>query len=233
MVKNNISENIEEYLEVLYRQGRNKNQVSNKIISEELGIAPGSVTQMLKKLENLGYINYESYKGATLTDNGMKIGQLIIRKHTILELLLTDILKIKQENVHEQACDMEHALSDEALKSLCLMLHQPDSNSASKLIPACNLKFKNCLECSKEIDFDNVNYRKKSLLAISELINSVNSVVAFIRGNEEIYAEINSLGIRIGSKIEFRDVDGNITTKFDGREIKLSSKFTNNIFIEI
>lgn len=53
MANDGISENIEEYLEVLYRNGSNKEQISTTTLSKELGIAPGSVTQMLKKLEKL------------------------------------------------------------------------------------------------------------------------------------------------------------------------------------
>ena len=75
MADDKISENIEEYLEVLYKNGSNKEQVSTTTLSKELGIAPGSVTQMLKKLETLGYINYTPYRGASLTDDGMKIAQ--------------------------------------------------------------------------------------------------------------------------------------------------------------
>ena len=52
MAESKISENIEEYLEVLYRNGSNGEQVSTTKLSKELEIAPGSVTQMLKKLEN-------------------------------------------------------------------------------------------------------------------------------------------------------------------------------------
>ena len=92
MAKDNISENIEEYLEVLYRNGCNKEQVSTTKLSNELGIAPGSVTQMLKKLEKLEYIKYVPYKGATLTDDGMKIAQKITRKHRILEKFLSDFV---------------------------------------------------------------------------------------------------------------------------------------------
>ena len=67
MANGKISENIEEYLEVLYCNGSNGEQVSTTKLSDELGIAPGSVTQMLKKLEKLGYIRYTPYKGATLS----------------------------------------------------------------------------------------------------------------------------------------------------------------------
>jgi DtxR family Mn-dependent transcriptional regulator len=114
MSEGKISENIEEYLEVLYRNGSNGEQVSTTKLSKDLGIAPGSVTQMLKKLENLGYIGYTPYKGATLTEEGMKIAQKITRKHRILEKFLMEVLKIKEENIHDQACEMEHTLSDEA-----------------------------------------------------------------------------------------------------------------------
>ena len=58
MSEKKISENIEEYMEVLYRNGSNGEQVSTTVLSKDLGIAPGSVTQMLKKLEDLGYIFY-------------------------------------------------------------------------------------------------------------------------------------------------------------------------------
>ena len=122
MTDDKISENIEEYLEVLYRNGSNKEQVSTTTLSNELGIAPGSVTQMLKKLEKLGYINYTPYRGASLTDEGMKIAQKITRKHRILEKFLFEVLKVKEENVHAQACEMEHTLSDEAERALCGML---------------------------------------------------------------------------------------------------------------
>ena len=121
-----ISENIEEYLEVLYKFGGNT-FVSTTTLSHELGIAPGSVTQMLKKLEDLGYIEYTPYKGASLTTEGIKIAQKITRKHRILEKFLKEILKIKDENIHEQACEMEHSLSDEAERAICHMLEHPDT----------------------------------------------------------------------------------------------------------
>ena len=128
-----ISENIEEYLEVLYKFGGKNTFVSTTTLSHELGIAPGSVTQMLKKLEDLGYIEYTPYKGASLTTEGIKIAQKITRKHRILEKFLKEILKIKDENIHEQACEMEHSLSDEAERAICHMLEHPDTCKLRRL----------------------------------------------------------------------------------------------------
>ena len=203
MADDKISENIEEYLEVLYRNGSNKEQVSTTTLSKDLGIAPGSVTQMLKKLENLGYIVYTPYRGATLTDEGMKIAQKITRKHRILEKFLLDVLKVKEENIHDQACEMEHTLSDEAERALCTMLHHPDLCPDDNVIPACDLDFDSCQQCFSVKDFDDVINRKFNLLSISELNPDTSGVISFIRGNSELLDSVADAGIAVGNNIHY------------------------------
>ena len=236
MATNGISENIEEYLEVLYRNGNNKEQISTTTLSNELGIAPGSVTQMLKKLEKLNYVDYVPYKGASLTDEGMKIAQKITRKHRILEKFLIEVLNIKQENVHEQACKMEHTLSDEAERALCTMLHNPDLGPSEGLIPACDLEFSNCSQCYSVKDFDQVINRKFNLLSVSELNSSTQGVVSFIRGNSELLDKISDLGITVGSDIYYQghdEVSGIFTVSIGDKHIEVSRDMANNIFIRV
>ena len=234
---NKISENIEEYLEVLYRNGSNGEQVSTTQLSKDLGIAPGSVTQMLKKLENLGYIGYTPYKGATLTDEGMKIAQKITRKHRILEKFLLDVLKVKEENIHDQACEMEHTLSDEAERALCTMLHNPDLCPDENVIPACDFDFDSCQQCYSQKDFDQIIKRKFNLLSISELTTTTEGFISFIRGSDKLLSEINDLGINIGSHIQFNHDDNQIDESYlvniDGKELKISKEIANNIFIRV
>ncbi|WP_405303327.1 metal-dependent transcriptional regulator [Methanobrevibacter sp.] len=237
MAENKISENIEEYLEVLYRNGSNKEQVSTTQISNELGIAPGSVTQMLKKLEKLGYIDYTPYKGATLTDEGMKIAQKITRKHRILEKFLIDVLKVKEENVHSQACEMEHALSDEAERALCAMLNNPDLCPDNNIIPACNFDFDSCRQCYSQNDFDQIVNRQFNLLSISELTSTTEGIVSFIRGNSDLLDAIAELEITIGSQLKFEYTEiptGNYYPVIvDDNELNIPLEMANNIFIRI
>lgn len=233
MEKDNISENIEEYLEVLYRNGSNKEQVSTTKLSKELGIAPGSVTQMLKKLEKLGYIEYIPYKGASLTDEGMKIAQKITRKHRILEKFLSDVLKIKEENVHSQACEMEHSLSDEAERALCFMLNQPDLCPDEKIIPACNFNFNNCQDCIDEKEFDNVLMRENNILSLSEINSDIVGTICFIRGSRFFVDQIKILGLDVGSIINFNKEDGIISLVSNGDVVEVSDNLLNNIFIKI
>ena len=234
MADDKISENIEEYLEVLYRNGSNKEQVSTTTLSNELGIAPGSVTQMLKKLETLGYIDYTPYRGATLTDEGMKIAQKITRKHRILEKFLLDILKVKEENIHDQACEMEHTLSDEAERALCTMLHHPDLCPDNNVIPACDLDFDSCQQCFSVKDFDNVINRKFNLLSISELNPETTGIISFIRGNNELLDSIADLGISVGNNIHYyNNVVSEFSVTIEDEEFSLPSEMANNIFIRV
>ncbi len=237
MDESKISENIEEYLEVLYRNGSNGEQVSTTQLSKDLGIAPGSVTQMLKKLEKLGYISYTPYKGATLTDDGMKIAQKITRKHRILEKFLTDVLKIKEENVHDQACEMEHTLSDEAERALCNMLKNPDVCPDDHVIPACNFDFGSCQECHSFTDFDQIIYRQFNLLSISELTSDAEGTISFIRGSPELLDDISSLGISIGSEITYElngeGQDNQFSVVVNDERLDISREMANNIFIKI
>jgi len=237
MSEGKISENIEEYLEVLYRNGSNGEQVSTTKLSKDLCIAPGSVTQMLKKLENLGYIVYTPYKGATLTDSGMKIAQKMTRKHRILEKFLTDVLKIKEENVHEQACEMEHTLSDEAERALCTMLHNPDLCPDENIIPACDFDFDSCKQCYSQKDFDQIINRKFNLLSISELNSDAEGIISFIRGNNELLDDISDMGIKIGLtlKYEYNEnrLDNHYLVTIDDNELNIPSDMAHNIFIRV
>lgn len=237
MAEAKISENIEEYLEVLYRNGSNGEQVSTTQLSKDLGIAPGSVTQMLKKLEDLGYITYTPYKGATLTEEGMQIAQKITRKHRILEKFLLDILKVKEENIHEQACEMEHTLSDEAERAICTMLHHPDLCPDENVIPACNFDFGSCKECFSQKDFDQVINRKFNLLSVSELTGNTEGTISFIRGNDELLDEITEKGIKVGQHLQYELNENSLTSNYlvvvDGEELNITTEMANNIFIRV
>lgn len=91
----------------------------NFIDFKNLGVAPASVTQMLIKLKRDNYVKYNPYKGAKLTNKGIKVAENIIRKHQLLEKFLYEILGIEKKFVHEYACKMEHNLPDEVERKLC------------------------------------------------------------------------------------------------------------------
>ncbi|MBP1707764.1 MAG: ideR, partial [Chloroflexi bacterium] len=108
-----MSKSTEEYLEALYTLTQDRAAATTSDISKRLNIAPASVTEMLKKLADKGYVKYSPYQGVTLTPGGYEIAEKMTRKHRLLERFLHDTLNIGNNRVHQEACAMEHGLSDE------------------------------------------------------------------------------------------------------------------------
>ena len=200
-----MSKNVEEYLKTLYHLTLSGGSAGTNEISRCLNVAPSSVTHMLKKLDEIGYIKYSPYQGAVLTNAGLKFGEKITRKHRLLERFLYDILKMGKERVHDQACEMEHTLNDEAERALCRTLKHPDKcPDDQKLIPPCDLQFSSCEECQKRgaESIESVGKRQTSLLEISILKEHEAGRVAFIRGESKHLRRLSDLGLMLGARVE-------------------------------
>ena len=105
---------VEEYLEAIYSFNEKGQLAKNSELAKRLKVAPPSVTQMVQKLAEEGLVEYEPYRGALLTGKGTALAQKVVRKHRLLERFLHDFLGIGLDKVHDEACRMEHGLSDEA-----------------------------------------------------------------------------------------------------------------------
>ena len=105
-----LSDNLENYLEVILDL-EEKNKVARaKDIAERLNIQRGSVTGALKSLAQKGYIDYEPYSFITLTPDGRKIAEDIAYRHSVIKSFLLKVLQIDEETAEMTACRMEHAV---------------------------------------------------------------------------------------------------------------------------
>jgi DtxR family Mn-dependent transcriptional regulator len=130
------SESVEEYLEAIYFFNEEGIWAKNTELAKRLKVAPPSVTQMVKKLADRGYVLYVPYKGVALTGVGTALAQKIVQKHRLLERFFYDYLGMGLEKVHDEACRMEHRLSDEATQALYIALKNPkDCPDDGRLIP--------------------------------------------------------------------------------------------------
>ena len=228
----------QDYLKTIYALSRNKDLVTTTEISKKLDVAPASVTEMLKKLSEDDYIKYEPYKGSMLTVKGLKEAQRILRKHRLLENFLTDVLHIGKEKVHTQACEMEHALSDEAEESLCRLLKHPDKCSDDgNTIPACDLPFKNCEECIQlhAKGLEEVGKRQQDLTPIRELKSGHYGKISFIRGEHKVLQRLLDMGLTPGTKIKVIKVapmDGPVEVAVRGSKLAIGQDIACNVFVE-
>ena len=143
-----VAEITEQYLKVIFKLTEEGGSAKTTDIASAMEIAPASVTEMLHKLSAQGFVNHTAYKGAVLTSKGRRIARKIARKHRLLERFLSDIVGVRGASGHEQACKMEHALSDEAEKNLCKILNHPEECPHGKKIPKCDRPI-SCEKCTE------------------------------------------------------------------------------------
>lgn len=104
------SEQMQEYLETIYRLEESGEPARTGEIAKHLDVAPPSVTDMIQKLEKAGYVVYEPYKGVSLTAAGREVGRRQLEKHRIMQAFLQEVCGMEHRAAHEAACDMEHTL---------------------------------------------------------------------------------------------------------------------------
>jgi len=126
---------IEEYLEAIYRLQEKSGAARTSDIVVMLEVVPGTVTNTVERLEKEGYVIHEPYKGVKLTEKGIKIALQVVRRHRLSERLLTDILHVEWDKVHEAACELEHDITDEIIKPLEQTLSHPKTCPHGNPIP--------------------------------------------------------------------------------------------------
>ncbi|MGD0329770.1 MAG: metal-dependent transcriptional regulator [Nitrososphaeria archaeon] len=227
-----------DYLKVIGALSKNGDLVGTTEISHKLDVAPASVTEMLKKLAEDGYVNYSPYQGSTLTEKGLQEAQKIMRKHRLLETFLFNKLKIGKDKVHEEACEMEHALSDEAEESLCRFLNHPDKcPDDGKIIPACNLPFATCEECIQMHNkgLEQVGQREANLVSICTLKVGACGKVSFIRGEHRVLQRLLDIGLTPGTSIKVEKIaplKGPVEVCVRGSKVALGQDIAANVFVD-
>ncbi len=111
------SQSVEDYLETIYELVKAQGYVRTTEISSNLGIKPPSVTEMIQKLDENGFLIYKKYKGVKLTLKGEKLARSIKQRHIALAKFL-EILGIDKEIAEKDACRIEHNVHTKTMKRL-------------------------------------------------------------------------------------------------------------------
>ncbi len=133
-----LSDAEEEYLESIYHLTRDGQTARTEQLAAAMGVSAPAATGMLKRLAARGSLDHEPYAGAQLTEKGEKQALGVVRRHRLLERLLTDILHLPWHSVHEQACKLEHSVSPEMEQRLEAVLADPETCPHGHPIPAAD-----------------------------------------------------------------------------------------------
>jgi DtxR family Mn-dependent transcriptional regulator len=192
----------------------------------------------MQKLAKKGYVNYSPYQGVTLKPKGYRAAEKMTRKHRLLERFLYDVLKIGKDKVHKEACELEHALSDETSRAMCQLLKSPYiCADDEQLIPPCDFAFSSCEECRKwgRDNPQKIRKRKTKIISISDLKPNQEGLISFIRGDSALLQKLLKLGLKPGKKVKVNQValpDGSIEITCDDSELTLEKKIAWNVFVK-
>ncbi len=132
---------IEDYSKAIFSlESRNDEPVSTNALAERLGITPGSVSAMLKRLDELGLITHVPYRGVRLTADGRRIALEVIRHHRLLESYLAEALGMPWDRVHAEAEVLEHVISEDLEELIAAKLGHPTVDPHGDPIPTAALE---------------------------------------------------------------------------------------------
>ncbi len=140
----NITKNESRYLKMIYRKQREEDEnLSTCLIAKNLNVRPPSVTEVLQRLAEKGFLNYDPYSGVELTETGEERAKEQLRKHRILEVLLVEYLGYSPENACEKAFSLDYHASEDLINSICRSFDHPKTCPCGKEIfpnPSCSGK---------------------------------------------------------------------------------------------
>ena len=111
---------------------------STSDVATRLSISPASVTNMFGRLQEMGLVEYERYRGASLTERGRAEALRLVRRHRLIEIFLLEHLGYPWQEVHEEAERLEHAVSDKLTEHLAELLGHPEYDPRGAPIPAAD-----------------------------------------------------------------------------------------------
>jgi DtxR family Mn-dependent transcriptional regulator len=128
----------EDYLKTIYELERDGAAAGTNEIAARLDIAPASVSGMVRRLADQGFVEHEPYRGVRLTDSGRVNALRMLRRHRILECYLTAVLGYRWDDVHDEAERLEHAASDELIERMAAALGHPTVDPHGAPIPTAD-----------------------------------------------------------------------------------------------
>lgn len=131
------SSTVENYVKAIYLRHRDRPEdfLPMGRIAEAMDVSPGTATSMMKTLAGLGLIEYSPRNGSRLTVPGESLALDVLRRHRLVELFLVDVLGLDWSEVHREADNLEHAISDAVLTRIDALLDHPTVDPHGDPIP--------------------------------------------------------------------------------------------------
>lgn len=213
------STSVQNFLKTVYSLQQTMERVSTNALAEALNISAPSVTDMAQRLEEAQFVDYQKYRGVVLTPAGEHEALKILRRHRLIELYLVEELGYDLGEVHDEAEDLEHAVSDRFIEALAHKLDHPDIDPHGDPIPSVD-----------------GSIARRDLHPLTEWPLHTPAAVSQIKStNPDMLQHILDRDFRLAARVEVlaRDpFDGPVTVLVDGAEQVIGHTVASCILVE-
>lgn len=176
------SQTVENYLKTIYLAQANMTSDHELVpmgqLASALGVVPGTATTMVKALAESGLVHYEPYMGVRLTAAGERLASLVSRRHRLIELFLVKVLGMSWAEVHDEAEQLEHAVSERLIDRIDEMLGRPEVDPHGDPIPSPEGRI------PRTEDFDLLTAPVQTSLQVSRVIDQDPGFLRFVEQQE-------------------------------------------------
>ncbi len=218
-----LTQSTQDYLKHIFELTEDGAPASTNDLAIRLGVKPGSVTGMIQKLAAVEppLVEYQKHQGVTLTVEGEQAALEVLRHHRLLESWLVQSLGYSWDEVHDEACRLEHFISEDFEARMAAALGHPERDPHGDPIPTAELVMPT-----------------DTAMPLSSLRPDQRAVVLRVIGEDPAFLRhLEGLGLVPGAKLEvssYSSFDNNLTIMVDDHpSTVLGLAITSKIFVEV
>src|SRR5947199_5253097 len=218
------SSTVENYLKAIYQGqsslARDQRLVPMGQVASALGVTPGTSTTMVKALAEAGLVEYEPYSGVRLSAAGERLAGLVLRRHRLVEAFLVQVMGMSWAEVHDEAEQLEHVVSERLIERIDEMLGRPTHDPHGDPIPdaegAITQRYlDNLLTCPM-----------RTPLKVTRIADQDPAFLRFIESN----------GLKPGEAVEVEsrdDAADAVVLRRQGRQITIGARAASKLLVEV
>lgn len=211
---------IENYVKTIYQISASQDwrAAATGQLADALGVSPGTVTSMLKTLGESGLAEYVPYEGARLTGAGRTLALRVVRRHRLIELFLVRTLNLSWDEVHAEAENMEHAVSDLLIDRIDAYLGYPATDPHGDPIPKAD---------GTVAGSTGGRLSKNAVGSRFRVVRVIDQSPEFLRYLTEMGLQIDAEGIVVANRPE----SGTVTVDVSGRQTTLAHNVADRLLV--
>lgn len=211
----------ENYLKAIYHLSLfQKKGITTNAIAKMIDAKASSVTDMVKKLSDKNWIQYQKYQGVTLTNEGLHLAKMVVRKHRLWEVFLVSKLGFSWDEVHDVAEELEHIQSEKLINKLDAFLGFPTVDPHGDPIPNAAGEI---MVVEKQL-LSEVGLQQSCICV--GVKDSSSQFLKFLDKNQI------SLGVHIIIK-SIEEFDESLCIELEGKLLTISNKIASNLFVKL